>query len=94
MANQKIERTVVSTTTQEQSTAELNGWNLNFTSQIDGGTVQSVNVWGNKGDHSVNASINQDGYINIGFNQGGRDEVLINALMDELEEMISDTSTE
>jgi len=87
MANETIERTVVSTTTQEQSTAEYNGWNLNFTAQIDSGVVKNVNAYGNKGEHNVSASISEQGYINIGFSQGGRDLALMGALMDELEAM-------
>lgn len=86
--NNTIERIVVATSVQEQSTAEYNGWMLNFTSQSEGEAVKSVNVHGQKESASVNASINENGYVSIGFN-GGRDNTLAVALMDELDAIIA-----
>lgn len=83
METQGITRTVVSTNTQEVSTAEFNGWNLNFTVTTGGGV--SVSVSGSKGEHTVFASKNEDGYINVGFSQGAIDTDLYLALVDELQ---------
>lgn len=84
MATPKITREVVATTTQEQSTATFNGWKLNFTTSKDGDTVKSVNVYGEKNGTNVSASVSGNGYVNIGFSTGGRDNALMTALLDEL----------
>lgn len=81
---QKIEREVVATTMQELSKATFNGWSLNFTINKDGDTVKNANVSGHKDGNNVSGSISENGYVNIGFNVGGRDKELAQALIDEL----------
>lgn len=83
MATEGVTRTVVSTNTHEVSTAEFNGWNLNFT--VTSGEGVNVSVSGSKGEHTVFASKNEDGYINVGFSQGAIDADLYLALVDELQ---------
>lgn len=82
-----IQRTVVSTITQQQSKATFQGWTLVFNAQLDNQMVKSVSVHGNKEGSTVSASISEQGYINVGFNQGPGDSALISALMSELEAM-------
>lgn len=81
----KIVREVVATTVQEQSKSQLNGWDLNFIIQKDGDKVRNVNVYGSKDGANVNASVNEQGYVNIGFSSGSRDNILTTAILDELE---------
>lgn len=86
--NNTIERTVVATSVQEQSTAEFNGWSLNFTTQSEGDQVKSINVNGQKEQSSVNASISESGYMNVGYS-GVRDNALTVALMDEMDAIMN-----
>ncbi|MFD2600166.1 hypothetical protein ACFSQ3_14505 [Sphingobacterium corticis] len=86
MAKQNsIQRQVVATSTQERSTAVFNDWNLDFNIQRSDNKVQSINVNGYKDQASVNATKNEQGYVNIGFSSGTRDSALMIAILDEMD---------
>lgn len=88
-----IERTVVSTTQNEISTASFNGWELNFTVVSTSEGVTDINVSGQKDGGSVFASKNADGYINVGFSQGSIDTDLYLALITEILNIDNETTT-
>lgn len=80
-----IVREVVATVTQETSKATFDGWVLNFTISKNGNSIKSANVYGNKEEATVNASLTEAGSINLGFsNQLYYDATLANAIAVEL----------
>lgn len=83
-----ITRTVQSTATKEVSTANFNGWDLNFTTETTDTNV-AVSVYGTKGNQHLNASARSDGHVNIGFSQGSYDQGVANALAVEMEGIVN-----
>lgn len=88
-----MERTVTRQSTQEVSTATVNGWNLTFT--VDNSPEEKrVTVFGQQGNAYVNAVATNSGASNIGFSGGMSDTTLAVAILDEMEAIINPADPE
>ncbi|MCY4781739.1 hypothetical protein ORI89_18985 [Sphingobacterium sp. UT-1RO-CII-1] len=101
MANQKIERTVEKSSVNKTSTAVFKGYNLTFNEERQLGELVRVDINGYKNIdqgiiHTVSLNyMKNTGEPSISFTPASSaDAELANAIAAELEEMISDTSTE
>lgn len=83
-----ITRTVQSTATKEVSSANYNGWDLTFTTEI-GGPYTNVSVHGQKDGAYLNANANSDGHVNVNFSQGGYDSDVATAVAAEMESILN-----
>lgn len=81
-----MDREIKSTSTVEKSTAEFNGWALNFTKNENTNGVLSISVYGSKDDNTVSANLMEDGKTSITFKKEV-DKDLVNEVLDELDSM-------
>ncbi|ADY51509.1 hypothetical protein Pedsa_0937 [Pseudopedobacter saltans DSM 12145] len=80
-----MERIIKNTFTKEISTAVFNDWSLNFTVERDATKVLSVQVTGQTAQSYFNAHRNEAGNVSVSFSgQGGYDNVLANAVTEEI----------
>ena len=84
----KMERTVIRQSTQEVSTATVNGWGLTITVE-DSPELKRVTVSGQQGNAYVNAVATSDGASNIGFSQGTPDIVVATAILEEMDAIVN-----
>lgn len=83
-----MDRTIKSTSTVEKSTAEFNGWELDFTKNESTEGSLTINVFGRKGENTVNANLSDNGSTSITF-RNEVDKDLMDELLDEIEGMKS-----
>lgn len=81
-----MDREIKSTSTVEKSTAEFNGWELNFTKNSDSEGKITISVYGKKGDNSVTANLSDNGSTSITF-RNETDIALAEAVLEEIGEM-------